>query len=114
MSDSFSFQAKEAFCGYHVYKENTWRNATENEKVTVAVELNEASKQIIPYCCAIQIKSSGSVKTLGHIPREISWHCSFFLKEGREINSTTYQPSPNFLQTLWRSLWIYNFKVRST
>ena len=87
-------------------------------KKSLAVELNEVSKQIIPYCCAIQIKSGEIVKTLGHIPREISWHCSFFLKEGREINgnvlSTTYQPSPNFLQTLWRSLWIYNFKVRIT
>ena len=38
MDDSFSFQAKVASRGYHVYKETTWRNAMENEKVTVATE----------------------------------------------------------------------------
>ena len=99
MADSFSFQAKVASRGYHVYKETTWRNAMENEKDTVAIESNEASKQIDPYYCAVQIKSGESAVTVGHIPRETSWHCYFFLKEkGREINgnvfSTTYRLSP--------------------
>ena len=99
MADSLSFQAKVASRGYHVYKETTWRNAMENEKVTVAIESNEASKQIDPYCCAIQIKSGESVVTFGHITREISRHCYFFLKEkGGEINgnvfSATYRPLP--------------------
>ena len=70
----------------------------ENEKVTIATELNEASNQIDPYCCAILIKSGESVVTVGHISRKISWHCYFFLREeGGEINGnvfcTTYQPS---------------------
>ena len=50
----------------------------ENEKATVAIESNEASKNFDPYCCAIQIKAGGSV---GHIPREISQNCYFFMKE---------------------------------
>ena len=71
----------------------------ENEKVTVAIKSNEASKQIDTYCCAIQIKSGESVVTVGHIIREISRHCYFYLKEkGGEINgnvfSTTYRPLP--------------------
>ena len=71
----------------------------ENEKVTVAIESNEASKQIDTYCCAIHIKSGESVVTVGHIIREISRHCYFYLKEkGGEINgnvfSTTYRPLP--------------------
>ena len=92
MADSFSFQAKVTSYGYHVYKEITWRN------VTVAIESNEASKQIDPHCCVIQIKSGESVVTIGHIPREISRHCFFFLKkEGGKNNgnvfSTTYRTS---------------------
>ena len=93
MADSFSCQAKAASRDYLVYKEITWEN------VTIAIESNEASKQIDLYCCPIQIKSGESVVTVGHIPREISRHCYFFLKEeGGEINanvfSTTYQPTP--------------------
>ena len=61
MADSFSFPAKVASRCYHVYKETTWRNAMINEKVTVAIESNEASKQIKPYCCAIQTKSRGEI-----------------------------------------------------
>ena len=38
MTDSFSSQAKFSSRGYHVYKETTWRNAIENEKVTVSIE----------------------------------------------------------------------------
>ena len=98
MADSFSFQAKVASRGYHVYKETTCRNAMKNEKVTVAIGSNEASKQIDQYCSAIQIKSVESFVTVGHIHRDISRHCNFFLKEdGEEINgnvfSTTYRPS---------------------
>ena len=95
MADSLSFQAKVASRGYHVYKETIWRNATENEKVTVAIESNEASKQIDSYCCAIQIKSGESVVTVGHITREISRNFYLFLKEkGGEINGNVFRPLP--------------------
>ena len=99
VADSFSFQAKVVSLVYHVYKETALRNAMKNEKVTVTIESNEVSKQIDPNCCAIQIKSDESVVTVGHIPREISRYCCFFLKEeGGEINgnvfSKTYRSSP--------------------
>ena len=79
--------------------EATWKNAVGNEEVTVTIESNETSKQVNPCCCAIQIKSGENVLTVGHITREISQHCYFFLKEEvGEINgnvfSTTYRPSP--------------------
>ena len=93
MADSFSLQARVASRGYHVYKETTWTNAMENEKVTVAIESNETSKQADPYCCAINIKSGESVVTVGHRPREIYGHCYFFLKEeGGEINGNVFRP----------------------
>ena len=99
-----------------MYKEATWRNAMENEKVTVAIESNEASKQIDPHCCAIQIKSGESVVTVGHIPREISRHCYFFLKEDGKlmvmclVQVIDLHP---FHQAVWRPLWFCDFKVRS-
>ena len=45
----------------------------ENEKVTVAIESNEASKNL-----TVLFRAGGSV---GHIPREISQNCYFFMKE---------------------------------
>ena len=55
------------------------------------LQLNEAPKQIDLYCCAIYIKSGESVVTVGHIPREISRHCYFFLKEeGGDINGNVF------------------------
>lgn len=69
----------------------------ETEKVIIAIESNEVSKQTDPYSCAIQIKSGESIVTVGHKTRQISRHCNFFSKEGGgEINdmfSTTYRPS---------------------
>ena len=117
MADSFFFQAKVASRGYNMYKETTWRNAMENEKVTVAIESNEGSKQIDPYCCAIQIKSGESVLTVCHMPREISRHCYFFLKEeeGRLMVMCLVQliDLHPFHQTVWKSLWFNDFKFQS-
>ena len=39
-----------------------------NGKVTATIESNLASKQIDPYDCAVQIKSSETVMSVGHIP----------------------------------------------
>ena len=39
-----------------------------NGKVTATIESNVASKQIDPYGCAVQIKSSEIVMSVGHIP----------------------------------------------
>ena len=71
----------------------------EKSLLQLKIESNVASKQIDPYCCAVQIKSSEIIVSVGHISREISHHCySFFTEEGGEINgnvfSTSYRPSP--------------------
>ena len=50
------------------------------KKVTIAIESNEASKQIDPHCYATQIKSGASVVTVGHIFRYISRPCCFFFQ----------------------------------
>ena len=59
------------------------------------------SKKIDPYCCAIKamVDIRTRLKTGGHVPREISRHIFFFLKEeNRKVDgfvySTQYQPSP--------------------
>ena len=92
-------------------------NQLENEKVTIAIESNEASKQIDPHCCAMQIKSGESVVTVNHIPREISRHCYFVLKEEREEGGLMIMCLVQLIdlhsldQAVWRSLWFGDFKV---
>ena len=53
------------------------------------------------FCCAIiaMVDKPPRLKTVGHVPREISRHIFFFLKEENGkvdgfIYSTQYQPSP--------------------
>ena len=41
----------------------------ETEKVIIAIESNEVSKQTDPYCCAIQIKFGESIVTVGYTIR---------------------------------------------
>ena len=41
----------------------------ETEKVIIAIESNEGSKQTDPYSCAIQIKFGESIVTVGHKTR---------------------------------------------
>ena len=69
----------------------------ETEKVIIAIESNEVSKQTDPYSCAIQIKFGENTVTVGHTTRQNFWHCNLFSKEGGgEINdmfSTMYRPS---------------------
>ena len=40
---AYSFQAKIAACGYHVYKNVTWSNAKQGDFVTVEIETDKAS-----------------------------------------------------------------------
>ena len=87
--------------GYHVYKNITWENAKVGDKVAVEIETNEYSKRVDPFCCAIKtlFNSSRKLETVGHIPREVSRHVYFFIKEegGRvdgSVLSTSYRPSP--------------------
>ena len=71
------------------------------DSVSVEIETNEESKKVDPYRCVIKalVGQPPQLKTVGHIPREISRHVFFFLKEenGRiegTVHSTKYRPSP--------------------
>ena len=64
------------------------------------METGKASLEVNPYACVSKIKNCffGSLKTVVHIPREISQHVHFFIKtEGGKIighvKSLTYRPS---------------------
>ena len=84
-----------------MYKETTWTNAIENEKVTVAIESNEASKQVNSRCCPIHIKSGESIvkgEISGRFQEDFSALLFLLKEEGGEINGnmfcTTYRLSP--------------------
>ena len=76
-----SFQAKIASRGYHIYKNATWVDAREGHEVQVDIETNKESIKVDPYACAIRVKQRlfGAMKTVGHIPREISRHVNVAL-----------------------------------
>ena len=87
--------------GFHVYRNITWTDVKQGDSVSVEIETNEESKKVDPYSCAIKalVGQPPQLKTVGHIPREISRHVFFFLKEenGRiegTVHSTKYRPSP--------------------
>ena len=97
----YSFKAKIASRGYHVFKETFWNNAKEGDEVKVELETNKSSNKTDPYACAIRAKEEyfKGWKTVGHIPREISRHVYFFIKsQGGSVNgtviSTKYRTSP--------------------
>ena len=97
----YSFKAKIASRGYHVFKETSWSNAKEGDEVKVEFETNGSSNKINPYACAIRAKEEyfKGWKTVGYILREILRHVYFFIKsEGGSVNgtviSTKYRTSP--------------------
>ena len=83
----YSFDSKIASRGHHVYRNSTWQNVKSGNKVKVEKEKKNSSKLIDTYAGAIKIKHKffDTWLTVGHIPREISRHCYFFLKEGGNI-----------------------------
>ena len=96
---SFSFQTKVASRGFHIYKITSWENVNIGQEISVQFETNKDFKKIDPYCCAIKTMVSGKLETVGHIPREVSKHIYFYIKEegGRtdgSVLSTRYRPSP--------------------
>ena len=98
---AYTVQTKIASRGYHVYKNVNWGNAKEGDKVTIEIETDKESKKIDPYCCSIKamIGNPKQIATVGHIPREISRHVYYFLKEeGGKVDgfvfNTKYRPSP--------------------
>ena len=82
----------------HVYRNITWSDVKQEDFGLVKIETNE-SKKVDPYSCAI-IAFFGQLpqlKTVGHIPRDISRHVFFFLKEEngrieRSVHLTNYWP----------------------
>ena len=98
---AYNFKAKVAVRGYHIYKNKTWDNARVGDKVTISLETDKKSKDIDPYACAIKcmVGTPEMLKTVGHIPREISRHIYFFIKEENGkidgiVDSLEYRPSP--------------------
>ena len=75
----YSVHATVAARGYHVYKNTTWDQAKVGNKVCVETSVDQ------------------QIKTVGHIPREISRHVYFFLKEENgnidgTVKSLEYRP----------------------
>ena len=84
--------------GHHAYKNLVWSNAKHGDVVTVEVETGKESKKIYPYCCTLKamVDILPRLKTVGHVPGEISRHIFFFLKEKKRkvdgfVYSTQYQ-----------------------
>ena len=94
----YSFQATVAAWGYHVCKNTTWDQAKVADKVLVEIESDKKSKEIDPYYCFIRTSVNQQIETVGHIPREISSHIYFFLKDEHghidgTVKSIDYRPS---------------------
>ena len=51
----YSFQAKIAACGYHVYKNLAWSNVKQGDFVTEEIETDKASKKIDPYTVLLKL-----------------------------------------------------------
>ena len=84
---------------FHIYKNTTWENVEIGQEISVQLETNADSKKIDLYCCAIKTMVSGKLETVGHIPREVSMHTYFYIKEeggciDGSVLSTRYRPSP--------------------
>ena len=68
-----------------MYRNSNWQNAKSVGKVKVEIEANKSSKSVDPSACSIKINFFDTWLSVGHISREISCHCYFFLKEGGNI-----------------------------
>lgn len=70
---AYSFEAKVAARGYHVYRNATWEEAKCADKDLIGLETHEKLIEIDPYCCSIKamVGRPQQLKTVGHIPREI-------------------------------------------
>ena len=97
----YSFQAKIGARGFHVYKNLAWSNAKQGYFGAVEIETDKELKKIDPYCCAIKamVDIPPRLKTVGHVPREISRDIFYFLKEKNgKVDGFVYsmqsQPSP--------------------
>ena len=82
--------------GFHAYRD-IWRPKL-GEKLEVDQEINNVHD---PYAISLQTKIKGKLtesEIVGHIPREISRFCHYFINYGGKletrVTSTRYRPSP--------------------
>ena len=68
----YSFQATVVARDYHVYKNVKRDQAKVGDKVLFEIESDKKSKEIDPHCCSIRTSVNQEIKTVGHIPRDIS------------------------------------------
>ena len=95
-NDIASFKIDCASRGYHVYR-GLWKPKL-NEKLEVGIDKDDVYD---PYACGIYNYSkeviSGKI-LIGHIPRELSRFCKFFLDYGGKLEATVrctkYRRSP--------------------
>ena len=101
-----------------MHRNSTRQNTKPGHKLKVESETKKSSKFIDPYACAIEIKHQflDTWLIVGHIPREISLHCYFFMAEGDNITghmtSTIYKVSPTPAGGL-EVLLLLTFSVKS-
>ena len=98
---TYSFEATTASRVYHVFKNTSWVNLKEGDKVQVELKTNKNSIRIDLNACAIRVKGKyfNATKTVGQIPREISRHAYFLIKEDEgcfhgKVLPVKYSPSP--------------------
>ena len=53
---NYSFEAKIAPRGFHVYKSTTWDNAKEGDEVEAEIKTNKDSIKLDPYAYAIRVQ----------------------------------------------------------
>lgn len=82
---AYSFKVQVAARGFHGYRNRTWSDAKQGD--SMLVEIKRESNKVNPYSCAIKafVGQPPKLKTIGHIPREISRHIFFLKKENGRI-----------------------------
>ena len=109
----YSFDSKIACIGYHVYRNSTWQNAKPGHKLKVEREMNKLSKSIDPYACAVKIKHQffDTWLVMSYIPRVVSCHCYFFMKESGNITGHSISITYKDLQSISDSCCLFRGAV---
>ena len=87
----YTFEAKIAYRGHHVYKETSWSKAPGGEEVNIEIKTSQSSKNVEPYACVVCTKKeySKGYKKQQDITREIYRDGYYFIKtEGGLVNGT--------------------------
>ena len=106
MSLQYSFKAKIASRGYHVFKENSWSNAKEGDEVKVELETNKSSNKIY-LCHSCERGILQSMENSWPHPERNFEACLFFYKiRGRFCQrDSNINKIPHVTNTSW---WIRN------